>query len=175
MMIKVTIHVSVETNDPATTTDYTIGTLERADLSLATLGVTLADAKTLLAGIQEVLVTEQVTAFVAQQCQCPHCGAPRSRKGQHDLVMRTLFGTLTLESPRFYTCACQENAQRSCSPLGELLPNRSNSARQTCRTSGSRTLPGSRTSRSRACSRWRWCFWCRSGWHKRPSVQCDNI
>jgi len=68
--MKVTIHVSVETDDPATTTDYTIGTLERAELSLATLGgtleraelslttlgVTLDDAKTILAGLQEVLV-----------------------------------------------------------------------------------------------------------------------
>jgi len=69
--MNVTIHVSVETDDPATTTDYTIGTLERAELSPATLGVTLDDVKTLLAGMQEVLVTEQVAAFVAQQCQCP--------------------------------------------------------------------------------------------------------
>jgi hypothetical protein len=55
MMMKLTIHVSVETDDPATTTDYTIGTLERAELSLATLGVTLDDAKTLLVGIHTKL------------------------------------------------------------------------------------------------------------------------
>jgi len=128
--MKVTIHVSVETDDPATTTDYAIGTLERAELSLATLGVTLADAKTMLAGLQEVVVTEQVAAFVAQQGQCPHCGAPRPRKGQHNLVMRTLFGTLTLESPRFYICVCQETDQQSFSPLAELLPERTTPERR---------------------------------------------
>jgi len=128
--MKVTIHVSVETDDPATTTDYTIGTLERAELSLATLGLTLDDAKTILAGLQEVLVTEQVAAFVAQHGQCPHCNAPRPRKGQHDLVMRTLFGTLTLESPRLYTCACQETDQQSFSPLAERLPERTTPERR---------------------------------------------
>lgn len=91
---------------------------------------TLADAKTILAGLQDVLVTEQVAAFVAQQCQCPHCGTPRPRKGQHDLVMRTLFGTLTLESPRFSTCVCQETDQQSFSPLAELLPERTTPERR---------------------------------------------
>jgi len=75
-------------------------------------------------------VTEQVAAFVAQQGQCPHCNAPRPRKGQHDLVMRTLFGTLTLESPRLYTCACQETDQQSFSPLAELLPERTTPERR---------------------------------------------
>ena len=71
------------------------------------------------------LVTQQAAAYVAQQQTCPHCGARRIRKGQHQIVIRSLFGKLTLSSPRLYSCACQADAsQRSSSPLAELLPER---------------------------------------------------
>lgn len=128
--MKLTIHVSAETDEPTVTTEYTIGTLERADLSPATLGLALVEAKTIVAGIQEVLVTHQVATYTAQQQICSHCGTPRPRKGRHDLVMRTLFGTLTLDSPRFYTCACQDTDQQSHSPLADLLPERTTPERR---------------------------------------------
>ena len=37
----------------------------------------------------------------------------------------TLFGKLTLESPRLYTCACQSQGKRSWSPLAALFSERS--------------------------------------------------
>jgi hypothetical protein len=39
--------------------------------------------------------------------------------------MRTLFGKLTLESPRLYTCSCQPQQQRSWSPVAALFSERS--------------------------------------------------
>ena len=72
------------------------------------LGLTLAEAKDLLRGVQETMVAEQVAEFVAQQECCPDCGRPRPRKGRHEIVYRTLFGKLRLDSPRLYACPCQE-------------------------------------------------------------------
>src|SRR5690349_17311766 len=65
---------------------------ERAGLSPATLGLTLEEGKTLLAGVQQTLVMAQVATHIEEHRHCPHCGSPYSLKGQHTLTMRTLFG-----------------------------------------------------------------------------------
>jgi hypothetical protein len=49
----------------------------------------------------------------------------RSHKGKHQIVLRTLFGNLRLDSPRLYRCGCcSKEEHRSFSPLAELLPER---------------------------------------------------
>lgn len=101
-----------------------IACLERAGLDPSTLGLTLAEAKGLLARVQAVMVTQQVAAYVEPQRICRECGKRCSAKGEHELVYRTLFGQLKLRSPRFRTCTCQAVEQRSVSPLAELLPER---------------------------------------------------
>jgi hypothetical protein len=46
-------------------------------------------------------------------------------KGHHQIGLRTLFGKLTLSSPRLYTCPCQSQQRRSWSPVAALFPERS--------------------------------------------------
>ena len=67
--------------------------LERGPLRPEELGLTLAEAKVLLRGLQQSLVTEQIAEYLKQFKICPDCGAPRTRKGQHPIVYRTLFGS----------------------------------------------------------------------------------
>ena len=122
--MKVTIQVIIEHDDEPPIVDQIV-CLERAALTSDTLGLTLAEAKTVLAQVQDVMVTQQAAAYVAQQQTCRHCGAQRRCKGHHPIVMRSLFGKLTLMSPRLYTCACQaDDTRRSSSPLADLLPER---------------------------------------------------
>jgi hypothetical protein len=122
--MKVTIQVMIERDDEPPIVDQ-IACLERAMLTPDTLGLTLAEAKTVLAQLQDTLVKEQAVAYVAQEQTCPHCGAPRRCKGHHQIVVRSLFGKLTLSSPRLYTCTCQaDHSRQSSSPLADLLPER---------------------------------------------------
>jgi hypothetical protein len=122
--MKVTIQVLIERDDEPPIVDE-LACLVRERLAPDTLGLTLAEAKMVLAQLQDTLVKEQVTAFVTQQQTCPSCGTPRSCKGHHQIVVRSLFGRLTLSSPRLYTCACQVgDSRRSRSPLAELLSER---------------------------------------------------
>jgi len=122
--MKVTIQVVIERDDEPPIVDE-IASLERETLAPETLGLTLAEAKTVLAQLQDRLVKEQVATYVAQEQTCPHCGARRRCKGHHPIVVRSLFGKLTLFSPRLYTCACQaDDSRRSSSPLAELLSER---------------------------------------------------
>lgn len=65
------------------------------------LGLTLAEAKSLLAGVQKKLVSEQVETYLSRKKACPQCGSAYKNKGQHHLTFSTLFGKLKLPSPRF--------------------------------------------------------------------------
>ena len=74
--------------------------------------------------MQRILATRQVEEYMDAQRRCPACDRHRTQKGQHEIVYRTLFGRLRMESPRLYTCRCQVQARKSFSPLAELLPER---------------------------------------------------
>ncbi len=99
--------------------------LERGPLPPEGRGLTLAEAKGLLRGVQETMAAGQVAAFVAQHEHCPSGGQARSRKGRHEIGYRTPFGKLRRDSPRLYACPCQGAAPRaSTSPRAERLPER---------------------------------------------------
>ena len=95
--------------------------LDKACQQIEHLGLTLAEAKQLLATLQHHLLERQATAFVAAQSQCPHCGKTLGIKGQHTRTFRTLFGTVTLTSPRLYHCHCQRHKTTTFRPLTALL------------------------------------------------------
>jgi hypothetical protein len=123
--MRVRIQVVVESESDAAPLVHEVATLERDGLQPEGLGLALAEAKDLLRGVQETMVAAQVAAFEAQQECCPDCGRARRRNGRHEIVYRTPFGKLRLDSPRFYACPCQEAAPRaSLSPLAERLPER---------------------------------------------------
>ena len=85
----------------------------------------MSEAKALLPEVQHAMVSHQSADYVAQPLACPACGRIRAQKGKHQLVLRTLFGTVRLESPRLYPCGCcRTEAPRSFSPLAALLPER---------------------------------------------------
>src|SRR5262249_30907831 len=122
--MKLTIQVVIEQADGAKVVTQ-VTTLERETLTDETLGLALAESKTLLAGVQEIMVAQQAASYSAAHAACSECGASRRSKGQHQIVVRLLFGTLRLNSPRFVTCACQPaELPRSSSPLATRLQER---------------------------------------------------
>jgi hypothetical protein len=99
-----------------------VGYVERGNLTAASLGLTIDDSKTILQGLQEVVVEWQMNDYLDAQRHCPQCGKLRHHKGARHTVFRTLFGELPVESPRFTHCPCQAHDTESFSPLAELLP-----------------------------------------------------
>ena len=122
MRVRIQVIVESEAGDPPVVQE--VAALERGPLQAEGLGLTLAEAKGLLRGVQEAMVAQQAAEFVAQQEGCPDCGKARPRKGRHEIVYRTLFGKLRLDSPRLYECPCRGPARASVSPLAERLPER---------------------------------------------------
>src|SRR5262249_53511453 len=98
--------------------------IEREQLDPGTVGLALSEAKDILAALQEALVSEQTTSALAERVPCPHCGAPRRHKDVRTIVLRTLFGSLRLASPRRHHCPCRPQRTRAFSPLAALLSER---------------------------------------------------
>jgi hypothetical protein len=98
-----------------------VAMLEKPHQQIEHLGFTLAEAKQLPATLQQHLVEQQATAFVAAYTQCHHCGTALGIKGHHTRTFRTLFGTVTLTSPRLYHCRCQCRKSTTFRLLNALL------------------------------------------------------
>jgi hypothetical protein len=122
--MKVRVQVIIESDSGEQELIEEVVSVQREGLCSEDLGLTLAEAKDMLAGVQPTMVTQQAKAYVEQQRTCSHCGTPRSCKGHHTTVFRTLFGTVRLPSPRFYACRCRPLPAGSMSPLAERLPER---------------------------------------------------
>jgi hypothetical protein len=78
-----------------------------ADLGdITDLGLTLADAKLLLAGLQQIIVAGQARDHAARRPACPRCGEACHVKDYRDRGVATLFGQVTVRLPRFRCAAC---------------------------------------------------------------------
>jgi hypothetical protein len=98
--------------------------LDKGADRLETIGLSLADAKAVLAGIQGGVVTAQAASFLARHRSCDLCGSLLLSKGPGRTRFRTAFGTIALFSPRFHHCPCQPRAAKTFSPLNLLLTER---------------------------------------------------
>jgi hypothetical protein len=99
-----------------------IACLEREDLTPSTLGLAIADGKAILKALQVVVVEPQLTVYLEMQRSCTHCGHLQRSKGYHTTQVQTVFGTISVQSPRLYQCPCQPHPTKTCSPLAALLP-----------------------------------------------------
>jgi hypothetical protein len=122
--MKITIQIMVKSDEAESEVVQEVAHLDRDALRPDTLGLTLAEARTILAGLEQTLVEQQSAEFIAQARRCPCCGRPRACKGHHQIVFRTPFGKLKLDSPQLYGCLCQPPVPKSVSPLAERLPER---------------------------------------------------
>jgi hypothetical protein len=111
-------------SDPVEEGDGVLAVVERPDLSLAELGLTLAEGRSLLAKVQTELISQQVQRWLAGQTHCENCGAALRHKDSRSTVLRTVYGKVTVKSPRLWSCACQGTArteQGVVHPLSKAL------------------------------------------------------
>ena len=73
---------------------------------IADLGLTLAEGKLLLAGIQREIVAAQAGDHAVRRPDCLRCGGDCHVKDYRDRAVATLFGQVTVRLPRFRCAAC---------------------------------------------------------------------
>ena len=88
-------------------TNISLGQVARPEVSdMATLGLSLAESKQLLAQLQHEVVVRQFEATTQQRRHCEHCGTKRAIKDFHGARFRSLFGDVDLRVPRLRKCQC---------------------------------------------------------------------
>ena len=95
-----------------------------AACSPETLGLSLAEAKEALTGLQHELVQAQTEEYCQSRRRCPRCGAKRPLKDRRPRHLRSLFGVVEVHAPRFIPCRCSEIPHKILSPVGEIMPDR---------------------------------------------------
>ena len=120
--MKITIQLVVCDDDDHQETRTDVVVLEKACQRIEEVGLTLAEAKALLSALQQQIVERQAATFLAMCRHCQACGTPLRTKGQHTITLRTLFGTITLTSPRLHHCPCGPHETATVSPLTALFP-----------------------------------------------------
>ena len=103
--MKFTILINSEDDSSA---PLMVAKIERTGpLNAATLGLTLAESKCLLANIQQELVESQVQCYVLKQRCCTQCGTQRTIKDYHTVCFKSLFGGVSLRVPPLNGCSCE--------------------------------------------------------------------
>jgi hypothetical protein len=83
-------------------------TINRPDdlIDITSLGLTLAEGKQLLAGLQQQIVAAQARSHAVRWPACRSCGAVCHVKDYRDHAIATLFGQATVRLPRFRCAGC---------------------------------------------------------------------
>ncbi len=110
--------------DDGTEDRHDILTVTKDQLVMETLGLTVAEGKALLAGVQAVVVDEQATGYLKQQRACETCGKLHRSKGPRQSMVNTVFGPVAVPNPRWYRCACQTTGPLTFRPTAQWLTDR---------------------------------------------------
>jgi hypothetical protein len=98
--------VSVEADGTEHSTDVVQISKPDTLTDLASLGLTVAESKQLLAGVQQEIVAAQARLHAALRPECRHCGTPCRMKDYRQHEIATLFGQVTVRLPRFLCAGC---------------------------------------------------------------------
>jgi hypothetical protein len=96
-----------------------IATIEREDLlSAATVGLTIAEGKVILEGLQRRVAAAQDQHHGGSMKSCVKCGAAFRVKGYYNSTLRTVYGNVPMRVRRLRNVRAQEilGVGRRCSP-----------------------------------------------------------
>jgi hypothetical protein len=119
--------ISIEGSDEITCGHRFEFEIERSldDLSAGSLGLSIDDGKTILASLQRFLVEQQCALYVLFRRHCQGCGGTRPIKDYSTRTVQTVYGAVTMESPRLYPCRrCMPGLDFTITPVSELCPDR---------------------------------------------------
>src|SRR5690349_8615767 len=112
--MRIEIQLRIVADDNSVISEVDILHPDKGDDRLAMIGLSFAEAKAALAGIQGG--TAQAASFLARHRSCDLCGSQLLSKGPGRTRFRTAFGTIALSSPRFHHCSCQPGTLQSAEP-----------------------------------------------------------
>lgn len=89
------------------------------------LGLSIVDGKEILESLQGFLVEQQCGLYVMFRRHCQGCGGTRPIKDYTSRTIQTVYGAVTVRSPRLYPCRrCIPGIDFTITPVSELCPDR---------------------------------------------------
>ena len=113
-----------ETTGSVQTREMVTGDRSTNVISPESIGLSLAESKSILAAMQTQLVQAQTDGYCDHRRKCSHCGSRRSIKDWRTRQLTTLFGVVQVAAPRFNACRCGVASRRIVSPMAEIMPDR---------------------------------------------------
>jgi hypothetical protein len=95
-----------------------------AGCSAETLGLTMAEGKMTLAGLQRHLVQAQAEEHCRSRRRSDYCGGQRPLKDFRRRRLISLYGVVEVRAPRFDPCRCGVAWRRTITPVAEIMPDR---------------------------------------------------
>jgi len=114
--------------------------IERKQLVMETLGLSLTESKAILENIQNFIVNHQVTEDLARCHVCPVCHPRHTSKGQGSIPVRTVFGLVQVPNPCWNHCLCKKD-QKSFRPVSRWLQGRTTPELLFLETKGGSLIP----------------------------------
>ncbi len=98
----------IETSAPSEAAGVDVIEVSRPDgaSNIADLGLTLSEAKQLLARVQQAIVAAQAGDLAARRPECPSCSGRCHVNGRRCHLLATPFGQVTVQLPRFRCVSC---------------------------------------------------------------------
>lgn len=91
--------------------------MERQELTLDTFGMSLAEGKTILSGIQDFVTSQQTSEYIQKRRQCGSCDLRHASKQTGVSTVQTVFGSVSVPNPRWERCACQLEGPNTFRPM----------------------------------------------------------
>jgi len=115
--------------------------MERDELTMETLGLTLAEGKALLRGVQDFVASEQISEDLKRRRSCPSCGQRHHSKEAGTSTVETVFGPVAVPNPRWERCSCQREGPKTFRPMARWLKGRTSPERLYLETKWGSLIP----------------------------------
>jgi len=98
--------------------EHEVITIERGEsISPATTGLTIAEGKAILEGLQRHIVTKQVQEHNVAPRHCSQCGKAFRSKGYYRSTIRSVYGIVPVRVRRVKGCSCMGSQKHTYSVL----------------------------------------------------------
>jgi len=103
--------------------------MERNELAMETLGLSLAESKAILQGVQDFVASQQISEDLKRRRRCPNCGERHHSQAAGTSTVETVFGPVAVPNPRWERCSCQTEGPKTFRPTATWLKGRTSPER----------------------------------------------
>jgi hypothetical protein len=128
-------------NDEGVEQRQAVMEMERWELAMETPGLSLAEGKMILRGVQDCVASQQISEDLRRQRCCPNCGQPQQSKAAGMSTAETVFGPVEVPNPRWERCPCQTEGPKTFRPIASWLKGRSSPERHYLETKSCSLIP----------------------------------